>query len=143
LEDVTRTSWSGFFDQFVYDGMMTDYSIEQVQSKRKKNEGETLYEIAVVVQKRGGSYKEVPIHFHFQDGSTIEQIWEGKEPLATFTMTSRSMLEWVAIDPHNTLILENKRINNFYQTEIDSKWNVRWSIGLVKLIESVVNTIAW
>ncbi|MDF2815046.1 MAG: EnpEP protein [Paenibacillus sp.] len=143
LEEVTKTSWSGFFDQFVYDGMMTDYSIEQVQTSKKKKDGTNLYETAVVVKKLGGSYKDVPIHFHFQDGSTVEKIWGGTELLTTFTMTSQSPLEWAAIDPHHTLILEHKRINNFYQTQIDQKWKVRWNIGLVKLIESVVDGIAW
>ncbi|MDF2671207.1 MAG: EnpEP protein [Paenibacillus sp.] len=143
LEAVTKTSWSEFFDQFVYNGMMTDYSIKQVQTRKVKKAGEVLYESAVVVQKRGGSYKDVPIQFHFTDGSTVEQTWAGKESLTTFTVTSKSPLEWAAIDPYYTLVLENKRINNFYQVQIDEKWNVRFHIGIVKIIESIVGGFTW
>jgi hypothetical protein len=58
-------------------------------------------------------------------------------------VTSKSPLEWAAIDPYYTLVLENKRINNFYQVQIDEKWNVRFHIGIVKIIESIVGGFTW
>lgn len=143
LEDVTKSSWSGYFDQFVYGGLMADYSIDQVHSKKTKQNGETVYEHTVLVRKLGGSYKNVPVQFHFADGSTVERTWEGTDMQVLFTLTSSSPLEWAAIDPEHTLILENKRINNFYQTQIDQKWKVRLHIGLVKLIETLVDGVAW
>lgn len=143
LEDVTSTSWSGFFDQFVYGGLMADYSIDQVQSKKVKRDGELVYEHSVLVRKLGGSYKDVPVQFHFSDGSTVERAWAGTDSQVLFTLISNFPLEWVVIDPAHTLVLENKRINNFYQTEINEKWKVRWNIGLVKLIETFVDGIAW
>lgn len=143
LEDVTKSSWSGFFDQFVYGGMMADYTVDKVQSKRTKVDGQSVYENSVVIRKLGASYKNVPVQFHFTDGSTVDRTWEGHDAQVLFTLTSNAPLEWVAIDPQHTLILENKRMNNFYQTQVDEQWKVRWNIGLVKLIETLVDGVAW
>ncbi|WP_246067661.1 M1 family metallopeptidase [Paenibacillus koleovorans] len=143
LESVTKTSWSAYFDQFIYGGLMADYSIEQASSKKVKQDGESVYEHSVLVRKLGGAYRDVPVKFQFTDGTSVERVWPGTDEQVLFTVTSRAPLEWAAIDPDHTLILENKRINNFYRTEVDAKWKVRWNIGLVKLIETLVDGIAW
>lgn len=143
LESVTKKDWNEYFEQFVYGGKMTDYAIEQIQTRKLKQDGKTVYENAVLIKKHGGHYMDVPITFRFTDGSSIEKIWDGRDPQVLFTITSDSPVEWVAIDPQHTMILENKRINNFMQVSIDGKWKVRWNIGIVKLIETLLNGLVW
>ncbi|MDF2652891.1 MAG: EnpEP protein, partial [Paenibacillus sp.] len=81
--------------------------------------------------------------FHFADGSEVDKSWDGRDPQVLFTITSTSPLEWAAVDPQLTMVLETKRMNNFMQVSIDSKWKVRFQIGIVKLIETLMNGVAW
>lgn len=143
LESVTKTNWNDYFQQFVYGGRMTDYAVEHVQTRKVKNDDKTTYENAVLIKKYGGHYMDVPIRFHFADGSEVDRSWDGRDPQVLYTITSESPLEWAAIDPQQTMILETKRINNFMQMVVDSKWKVRFQIGIVKLIETLVNGVAW
>ncbi|MEF3311781.1 M1 family metallopeptidase [Paenibacillus sp. GYB004] len=143
LESVTKTSWAEYFDQFVYGGGMTDYSIEQVQTRPLKQDGKTVYETAVLIKKNGGHYMDVPVRFHFTDGSDVEKVWDGRDPQVLYTITSEAPLEWAAIDPQMTMILEHKRINNFMQVNVDDTWKARLTIGIVKWIEILLNGLAW
>lgn len=143
LESVTKTSWSEYFDQFVNGGSMTDYAVEHIQTRKIKQDDKTVYENAVLIKKYGGHYMDVPIRFHFTDGSDVDKSWDGRDPQVLYTLTSEAPIEWVAIDPQQTMILETKRINNFMQVSVDGKWKVRWNIGIVKLIETLLNGVAW
>lgn len=143
LENVTKTSWAEYFDQFVYGGGMTDYAVEQIQTRKVKQDDKTVYENAVLIKKYGGHYTDVPIRFHFADGSDVDKSWDGRDPQVLFTITSEAPIEWAAIDPQQTMILETRRINNFLQVSVDSKWKVRWNIGVAKLIETLIGGVAW
>jgi hypothetical protein len=143
LESVTKTSWAEYFDQFVYGGGMTDYSIEHVQTRPMKQDGKTVYETAVLIKKNGGHYMDVPVRFHFTDGSDVEKVWDGRDPQVLYTITSEAPLEWAAIDPQMTMILEHKRINNFMQVNVDDTWKARLTIGIAKWIEILLNGLAW
>jgi aminopeptidase N len=143
LEEVTGTSWSDYFDQFVYGGKMTDYAVERIHIRRVEQDGRPAYENTVVVRKYDGHYTAVPIVFRFADGTSVEKSWDGKDAQMQFKLISRSPLEWVAIDPERTIVLENRRINNFMRTSVDGKWNVRLNIGFAKLIETIIGAVAW
>jgi hypothetical protein len=143
LESVTKTSWADFFRQFVYGGSMTDYAVERIGTRKIEQGGKTVYENSVLIKKLDGHYMDVPIRFHFRDGSEIDKTWDGQDPQVLFTITSGSPIEWVAIDPQQTMILEHRRINNFLQVEVNDKWKVRLNIGIAKLIETLLNGVAW
>lgn len=143
LESVTSRSWSDYFDQFVYGGLMTDYAVTHIQTKPIQQDGASAYENTVRIEKNGGHYMDVPLRFHFADGSIVDQSWEGRESHVRITLTSASPLTWAAVDPERTMVLETKRNNNFLQVEIDTSWNVRWQVGIVKLIEMLLGRIAW
>lgn len=143
LDSVTKTSWAEYFDQFVYVGGMTDYSIDHIQTRQLKQDGKTVYENAVLIKKNGGHYMDVPIRFHFTDGSDVEKVWDGRDPQVLYTITSEAPLEWAAVDPQQTMILEHKRINNFMQVKVDDTWKARLTIGIAKWLEILLNGLAW
>ena len=143
LEEVTRSDWSDFFRQFVYGDAMTDYSVERIASRKKVDRGKTMYESTVVVQKRGGTDGPVPIRFRFADGSTVDKLWDGRDALVQFRMVNASPLQWVAVDPNYSLVLENNHINNFIRADIDKTWKIRLNLSLTKLIETLLNGVAW
>ncbi|MDF2660203.1 MAG: EnpEP protein, partial [Paenibacillus sp.] len=73
----------------------------------------------------------------------VEKVWDGRDPQVLYTITSEAPLEWAAIDPQMTMILEHKRINNFMQVNVDDTWKARLTIGIAKWIEILLNGLAW
>lgn len=143
LEDVTKTSWAGFFDQYVYNGMMVDYAVTDIHTKTVVQDGQTLYENTVRIQKLGGTYPTIPIRFHFADGSQIDKTWDGIDADVQFKLSHTAPLDYASIDPQHSIVLENKRINSFMKTNVDSKLSIRWNTGVVKLIETLFGWVAW
>ncbi|MGG1553949.1 M1 family metallopeptidase [Paenibacillus ferrarius] len=140
VEEVTKTSWEDFFNQYVYGSMMMDYSVESV---RVKAQDAGAYESTVLIAKRGGNSPTVPIHFHFADGTSVDKTWDGKENSIEFKLTHTAPVDWVRIDPAYSLILENKHINNFYQTEVNQTWQIRWNLGIAQLLQTIFGWVAW
>ncbi|SDD19024.1 Peptidase family M1 [Paenibacillus sp. UNCCL117] len=143
VEDVTGTSWKEFFDQYVYDGKMTDYAVAGIQVRELEENGQQLYENSVKLRRLGGTAQAVPVRFHFADGTKIDQTWNGAETEVTFTLKHAAPLEWAVIDPQYTLVLENKRINSFMKTNVDTKLSVRLNLGVVKILETFFGWVVW
>ncbi|TDF92174.1 M1 family metallopeptidase [Paenibacillus piri] len=143
LEDTTQTSWEPFFKQYVYGGQMVDYAVTGIQTKKIVADGQPVYENTVHVQKRDGTYHNIPIRFHFADGTQIDKVWDGQDSDVRFKLNYPAQLDWVAIDPQHTIILENKRINSFMKTNIDPKLAIRWNLGVVKFMETLFGWVAW
>jgi hypothetical protein len=144
LEDVTKTSWSGFFNQYVYGGLMVDYAVERIQTKLLKDKGNsTTYESTVLIAKHGGESPSVPLHFHFADGTVLTKQWDGKEASIEYKLVHTSPIDWVKVDPAYTLVLENKHINNYMKTTVNEKWKVRFHLGISQILETMFSWIAW
>ncbi len=143
LEEATGRSWKEYFDQFIYGGMMVDYAVESISSQPIEQNGRTVYENTVKISRRAGYNAPVPIQFHFSDQSTVHKLWDGQEAGIQYRMSHTAPLDWVAIDPHYSLTLENKHINNFMRAAIDPKWKIRWNLGSVKIIEALIGWIGW
>jgi hypothetical protein len=148
LEEVTDRKWEAYFKDFVYGDLMVDYSIEKIDVKLIKDEGESgegksTYESIVRIQKNGGHHSPVPILFQFTDGKKIKKSWDGVDTQIQFKLVHEAPLDWVAIDPEYSMILENKHINNFMKTSIEEKTKVRWNLGTVILLETLIEWVAW
>ncbi|GKS14308.1 hypothetical protein YDYSY3_53080 [Paenibacillus chitinolyticus] len=143
VEEITKTKWTEFFDQYVYGSMMTDYAVDSIRIRQTNESGQTLYESSVLVRKFGGTVPAVPIRFHFADGSTTEKVWDGQGEQIEYKLTHKSPVDWVSLDPKYTMKLENRHINNYMKTEVDSTWRIRWTLGVVKLLETLFDTVAW
>jgi hypothetical protein len=143
LEDVTKTKWDDFFNQYVYGGMMTDYSVDGIRTVPTGGQGANAYENTILLRRLGGTAASVPIHIHFSDGSAADQTWDGKEAQHELKVLSAAPADWVYIDPSHKLVLENRHINNYLKTTVDPKWNVRWNLGVVQIVEAVFHWLAW
>jgi hypothetical protein len=137
LEDVTKQSWEDYFQQFVYGGQMVDHMVESIRIQPAPTSEAASYESVVLIRKRDGYYGPVPIEFRFTDGSSKQEIWESKDDHIQYRITHTAPIDWVAIDPKHTIVLENQHINNFLKASIDEKLRVRWNIGLVKALELI------
>ncbi|UJF33632.1 M1 family metallopeptidase [Paenibacillus hexagrammi] len=144
VEDVTKTKWDEFFNQYVYGSMMADYSVERIHvAPASLADGNSGYESTVLISKRGGNSPEVPIQFHFKDGSTLDKTWSGAESSIEYKLAGASPIDWVRIDPNYSLVLENKHINNFMLTEVDPTWKIRWNLGIIQFLQTVFGWVAW
>jgi hypothetical protein len=143
LEEETGKSWEDFFEQFVYGGRMTDYAVRSIQSKPVTHKGKTVYENTIVISKLDGHYTSVPIVVMFDDGSLWKTSWEGSQPHVKYNLQHTAPVKWVAIDPGYSIILENKRINNFLKAETDTTLQTRWNLGAIKIIETLIGILTW
>ncbi|ALS24739.1 M1 family metallopeptidase [Paenibacillus naphthalenovorans] len=143
VEDVTKTSWQPFFDQYVYNGMMVDYAVTGIKVQQVTENGQTYYENSVQLRKLGGTYQNVPVRFQFADGTQLDKTWNGADSEVIMKLNHTAPLSWAAIDPEHSIVLENKRINGFMKTEVDKKLSVRWNVSVVKILETLFGWVAW
>jgi aminopeptidase N len=143
LERVTGKNWDDYFNQYVYGGRMADVAVQSVRSAPVEIRGETVYDNRVIVDSRDGAVDNVTVRIQFADGSRTDVNWDGAGGKTEIRLLSRSPVKWVLVDPQFDLVLENRRTNNFYQTDVDEKQKVRLNVGISKLIEAAVGWIAW
>jgi len=139
LEDTTRRSWQEFFSRHVFDGAMIDFAVDGIRTK-KAGDG---YESQVLIRRYGAPHPSVPIRFRFTDGTIVDKSWDGQGSEIVYTLTHKTPLEWAMIDPDYTMLLENRHYNNLMKAEIDPRWNVRFNLGLVKILETLFGWVAW
>lgn len=143
LESVTKKSWKTFFDSFIYRGLMIDYTVDNIHIQKKLEHGQPIYTSEVLIRKRGGPFPNVPIHFHFSDGSTLDKVWTSDSNDTLYKLIHSSPVDWVRIDPEHKMVMENKHINNFLKTTIDPVTTIRLNTSFVKIIETLFNWVSW
>ncbi|MFD1957116.1 M1 family metallopeptidase [Paenibacillus thailandensis] len=143
VEQVTKDSWNPYFSSYVYGRRMADYSVESIKVRPVEQDGKKMYESSVLVRNNGGIGRAVPIVLQFKDGTTMPKIWDGEDTHVQYDVVSESPLAWAVVDPNHTNVLDNKHINNFMLAEVADPARIRWSLGAVKLIESIIRAFSW
>ncbi|MNS18380.1 Peptidase family M1 [compost metagenome] len=143
VEQVTGRSWKDYFNQYVYSGQMTNYSVDSITVSPVQTSAGPLYESVVKISRLGGSYPEVPVLFNFKDGHIVRKTWKGNENQIVYKLQYKQPLAWAMIDPGYTLVLENKHINNYLKAEVEEKTGTRWNLGITKVVESLLGLLSW
>ncbi|MFD3261919.1 M1 family metallopeptidase [Paenibacillus lentus] len=143
LEQTTGRTWKSYFDQYIYDGKMADYAIENITILKVQQDNEMLYESMVDIKRKGGTHPKVPILFTFQDGHTVRKVWNGEEEQLQLKLRYKEPLAWAMLDPDYTLVLENKHINNYFKASIDEKVSTRSNVSVTKLLEMLIGSFLW
>ncbi|MNO35884.1 Peptidase family M1 [compost metagenome] len=143
VEQITGRSWKSYFDQYVYGDKMADYSVDHITIKSINRDGKVLYESTVDISRLGAASPKIPILFTFKDGHTINKVWNGKGNTLQLKLEYKEPLSFVLIDPVYSLVLENKHINNYLKADISEPISTRASVGIVKIMEAVLETIVW
>ncbi|AQT84843.1 peptidase family M1 [Paenibacillus larvae subsp. larvae] len=143
VEEVTKNGWDDFFKQYVYGGLMSNYAVESVQVQSSQKDGGTVYESSVIIRKLGGTVPSVPIRFHFTDGTSIDKAWDGKDERIEYKLSHSAPVDWVRVDPDHSLVLENKHMNNYWQTNVNDKAKVRWNLGITEIINGILKWVGW
>ncbi|WP_270167356.1 M1 family metallopeptidase [Paenibacillus sp. SYP-B4298] len=143
LEQVTRKKWDDYFRQYVYGSLTADFSVESIEVRPAEQERTDMYESIVVIRKNGGDYGEIPILFQFKDGTALSKAWDGASSHIQFKLLHTAPLAFAVVDPQHTMVLDNKRINNFLKSEVLESSSTRWNLGIVKVIEGLLGSLSW
>lgn len=144
VEQVTKSKWSDYFRQYVYGNQMADFEVESIDVHTVRQPDDTVqYESVVQVRRLGGSYGPIPVKFRFTDGTTITRSWNGTESTMQFKFVHATPLDWAAVDPQNTNVLDNRHFNNYLKAELPEQTEARWSLGAAKLLDSLIGALGW
>ncbi|MHA6482019.1 M1 family metallopeptidase [Paenibacillus sp. strain BS8-2] len=143
VEQVTKAKWTDYFNQYVYSNRTADISVEAIEVRKVVQDGETVYESDVLIQRNGGLTGPLPILLSFADGSTLWREWSNTETHIQFSEVSVSPLQSVTVDPDQTNVLDNKLINNFMLAELPNESRTRWNLAATKLIEGILGALSW
>jgi hypothetical protein len=95
------------FETWVYGNGTADYGVK-ILSRRRTDDG---YKTKVALSRDGGIPQPVVVAATLQDGSTVEETWDGEKPQATLNFTTEKPVSRVTIDPDH-LIPDRDRLNN-------------------------------
>ncbi|MBB6733780.1 M1 family metallopeptidase [Cohnella zeiphila] len=140
VENVTREKWNDFFSAYVYRGQMSDFSVASVDSRPASGGG---YVSNILLRRNGGSAEPVTVLFRFADGSTVTKTWNGVHDREQLQVKHPEPLLYVAVDPSQAVVLDNLRFNNYLKAEVPEKARTRLDIGLSKIIDGLIGTLAW
>lgn len=138
VERVTGRSWSHYFEQYVYDGQMADFSVDRIMNHKLENG----YEAVVTLSKK----EQIIPKSLFNLPSRMAQRYSRHGMVRAKVQLSDSKrfpVSYVTVDPLYTIALENKHINNSLKAELDEKQQTRWSVSVTKLLETLLGSLSW
>ena len=164
LEETCRCDLSSFWEQMVLGDRVADYAVVSASSSRIRprrgrylRDGEwvniddaagveagsagepfELYRSRVVVQRLEDFVWPVDILLHFEDGSEVLEVWDGRVRVRAVEHTGPSRLAWAAVDPDNKLPLDINRLNNSRVMQRDPsprrRWSMQWLFWMANLL---------
>jgi len=143
LQDMTHRSWNRYFEQFVYGDKMIDYAVSDVRTYPVVQNGTSLYETRIQLQRLGGVHRSVDIAIKLADGAVLMESWDGNEQQKELKLHTEQPVSWVLIDPEFKQVLEHRHFNNFMHAAIAAEREVRWSYGVSKFIDTLFSLVAW
>ncbi|GLX71356.1 M1 family metallopeptidase [Paenibacillus glycanilyticus] len=143
VEQVTKEKWTNYFDQYVYDNQMADVAVQSISVRPVEQDGTQMYESSVLFQRNGGYNGPIPVVLKFKDGTTIPKTWDPTESQVEYKVVHSSPLEWVAVDPQHTNVLDNKHMNDYMKADLSEATRTRWSLGVSNVIQGLLGLLGW
>ena len=110
-EEVAGRDLSWFFDQFVYGNATIDYAVERLVNHTSAGDSvQAAPRSTVVVSRLGTGYFPQTLRLRFDDGTTQDVAWDGRDDRKRFTF-DRPIAE-AYLDPENVVLLDLDRLNN-------------------------------
>ena len=146
-----------FFDQVLESSGILDYAVTKVESapahhkigfydndsKRsfinEKSENKEEFESRITIQRLGEIQIPVDIRITFENGETMNDIWDGKDLWKRYHFVRDSQVIRVDVDPDKKLALDYNYTNNsLYRTRSNTaalRWTVKWMYWIQHLFE--------
>jgi hypothetical protein len=146
VSEFAGRDMSWFLDQFVYGSGKLDYAVHNIVSRKPgKKRGyfdseyksgkepvieKTLYESEVLVRRLGEVKVPVDILILFDDGTRVNEHWDGQYRWKKFTYIRPSRIKAAVVDPEFRLVIDINRINNSMVIKPNKlapyKWVSQW-----------------
>jgi Peptidase family M1 domain len=128
--EVSGRDLTWFFDAVHRGSASFDYGVDAVRSAPGDS--------TVVVRRFGDGVFPVVTRVTFEDGTTDDQTWEGRERWRAFRFMKSARVRTVEVDPGGILQLDLNRTNNSWTSqpraaEAAKKWALRWLTWLQDL----------
>ncbi len=133
-----------FFDEVLYGSDICDYKVasirnteevpvvglfdengEKVFAKYPEKDEETTeessvnYQSEVIIHRLGEMQMPVEVLIHFEDGTEVEEYWDGKGRTHAFEYNKPEKIIWAKVDPAYKIYMDVNFNNNSYTTEPD------------------------
>lgn len=145
-EEVSGQELDWFFDQFVYGSATIDYAVEAISNPGVRaadgdsTATEAPAESRVVVHRLGTGYFPQLLRVRFEDGTTEDVRWDGRDAWKRFTFDRR--IEEAYLDPENTVWLDLNRLNNRRIAEADDVLARKVQLKFVVWLQQILYLIA-
>lgn len=127
--DVFGENMDWFFDQVLYGNEICDYRLAGISSRKIRSyagivdgdsvtytdsdrKNDTLYLCKIGVERVGGICLPVEVRIGFDDGSEVNETWDGKDRYRDFDFTGPHRAIWAKVDPDNKIDIDVDRLNN-------------------------------
>jgi len=140
-------SMNGFFDQTLLGTDVCDYEATSVSSERirtpqgvvdstrlksrpARGAEKPAYESRVLVSRLGEIVLPVDVRVRFDDGSTLTELWNGRERTKEYRYEGPARAVALEVDPDGKLPLDIKPMNNTYvvETPVAAGWKAAVSV---------------
>ncbi|HVM96844.1 MAG TPA: M1 family metallopeptidase [Candidatus Acidoferrales bacterium] len=131
ISDATGQDLRWYFDQVIPDTGVVDYAVTRANADEDRgfagypfndrSVGEIValtkpdehrYRSEIVVERLGTVRLPVDVRVFFDDGSRINERWDGQERWKRFEYTGPQKVEWAMVDPDRKIPLDVNFINN-------------------------------
>lgn len=117
-EEISGKDLKEFFSKWLYSAESLDARIDRVESEKATDGWLTK----VYLSRQGGIAMPLTVRATTQDGQIIEQAWTAEKPQEVLTLTSKTQIQSVHLDP-DSMMLDTNRFNNHWP------WKFQFSFG--------------
>jgi hypothetical protein len=138
-ESVSGQDLGWFFDQFVYGTAVVDYAVHVILNEEKSgaDDSTTVYESEVRIKRLGDAVFPQTIRFVFDDGTTEEQSWDGRDAWKRFTFEGPRRVVEAWVDPENKVLLDVNRLNNRMAAAADRTLAAKMQLSFLALLQQL------
>ncbi len=150
--EVSGQDLTWFFDAVHRSAAVFDYGVQQVTGsdqgqtrvKPGSDRGQTpeeRWDSEVSVRRYGDGVFPVTVRVTFEDGSTADETWDGRDRWHLFRYAGRPRVRSVEVDPDRVLLLDVDTTNNSWTAHPRAavaahKWAMRWLTWVEELLVS-------
>ncbi len=160
VNEVSQQDLGWFFDEAYRGTELFDYAVDRVISTPVRHArgytdarspewkpGESVappaFDSTVDVRRWGGAVFPIEIRVTFEDGSTADERWDGRDRSMRFRYLARPRVTTVEVDPRRVLVLDVNSTNNSWSSRPQAsaaatKWTAKWMIWLQGVLELAV-----
>ena len=145
FEEVSGQDLDWFFDQFVYGTVAVDYKLFRIANRRLNDASEEeneRFKSTVRVQRLQAGIFPQTLRVQFDDGTSDEVQWDGKEEWKEFSFVRDARLVEAYLDPENHVRLDINRLNNRRTFEQGDETATKYSFKFMVWVQQFLSLIS-